>query len=317
MAIKPFEPVRLGVIGAGAFGRLHARTIGGLVEGELVAVVDRDLERAREVAAEAGGVPVWAQAEAALAAAGAQGWIIAAATGAHVELAKKGLEAGASVLVEKPLAGSLAEARDLAAAVARGPGRLMVGHVGLFNSEFEQLWIEAQQRGGVRLIDAVRHRPAALRARFAGESLFELLMVHDLVAVQALTGGREPAALEGWADGAMAGATLRWADGLTARLAASMLTPAGMAGDGFDRMEVFGAGWCARIEPNPRPMALWEDRARWPLELEIGPGARGMLAEELRCFCRVVRGARPPAGTGYEEAMQVQGWMERLKNYEL
>ena len=86
---------------------------------------------------------------------------------------------------------------------------------------------------------------------------------------------------------------------------------------GFDRMEVFGAGWSARISSNPRPIELFdESRASWPLPLEIRTGvggATGMMAEELRCFCRVVRGKQAvPAGATYADALQVQEWMDQL-----
>jgi predicted dehydrogenase len=314
MAKRIIQPLRIGVIGAGVFGRLHAATVEGLAEAELAALVDRDMERAKRVGEELGGVPVWGDMDEALSASGAEAWIIAASTQAHVSLAKTILEARCSVLVEKPLAASLADARSLADAVDAGPGQLMVGHVGLFNSEFGQLLAETRRRGGLRFIDAVRHRPAALRQRFPDESIFELLMVHDLYCVQAMVSGREPVAFHGGGDANVALAELTWADGLTARLTASMLTPPGMAGDGYDRMEVFGEGWAARVTPNPRPMELWDDRGRWPLELEIGPGPRGMLAEELRCFCRVVRGLEPvPFGARYDDALQIQRWLDRLK----
>jgi len=42
-------------------------------------------------------------------------------------------------------------------------------------------------------------------------------------------------------------------------------------------------------------------------------GATGMMAEEVRCFCRVVRGAQAvPVGATYGDALQVQEWMDRL-----
>jgi hypothetical protein len=38
-----------------------------------------------------------------------------------------------------------------------------------------------------------------------------------------------------------------------------------------------------------------------------------MMAEELRCFCRVVRGLAPvPVGATYADGLQVQQWMEKL-----
>ena len=46
----------------------------------------------------------------------------------------------------------------------------------------------------------------------------------------------------------------------------------------------------------------------------IGGGYTGMMAAELRCFCRVVRGLEaPPVGATYQDALQVQRWMDRLQ----
>ena len=68
--------------------------------------------------------------------------------------------------------------------------------------------------------------------------------------------------------------------------------------------------WSARINPNPRPIEVWGEHATWPLALEIradSAGATGMMAEELRCFCRVVGGQQAvPVGVTYGDALQVQ-----------
>ena len=113
-------------------------------------------------------------------------------------------------------------------------------------------------------------------------------------------------------------AQLQWPSGMLASFTASFMTPAGMPGDGFDRLEVFGEDWSARIRTNPRPLEVWDDTAHWPLMLEIraDPVApSGMLAEELRCFCRVVRGKQAvPIGATYHDAIQVQDWLDRLEN---
>jgi len=148
-------------------------------------------------------------------------------------------------------------------------------------------------------------------------------MVHDLYATLALFNGAEPTGFSSqahWtADGAcdLVLAQLRWPDGLLASFVASFLTPAGMASNGFDLLEVFGQGWAARTHSNPRPIEVWDDRARWPMALEIRAdpsGPTGMMAAELRCFCRVVRGMQAvPAGATYADALQVQRWMDRLQ----
>ena len=147
-------------------------------------------------------------------------------------------------------------------------------------------------------------------------------MVHDLYATQVLVDRAEPIHISaqyhrtarGEVDLALA--QLKWAHGPVASFAASYMTPAGMPPRGFDRTEVFGEGWSARITPNPRPIEVWAEVASWPLALEIrigSSGPTGMMAEELRCFCRVVRGLQPVAvGATYADAIQVQQWMDKL-----
>jgi predicted dehydrogenase len=312
----------VGVIGLGRFGRLHALTLAGLSEAELVGLVARRQASLDQLAAELPGVRGWTSLERALGECDAEAWVVACSTAAHVGVTRQLLSAGKSVLLEKPVADSLAEARELAPLVKPDSSNLMLGHIVLFNSEFAQLREEAARRGPIAFIDCVRHRPATIVQQFPGENPLVAATVHDLYATQALLGRREPARFSAQfhrtAGGAvdLALAQLQWDGGPVASFAASYLTPAGMAPRGFDRMEVFGEGWAARIVPNPRPLEVWDAQASWPLALEIragGGNAAGMLAEELRCFCRVVRGRQAvPAGATYFDALQVQAWMETL-----
>ena len=323
MTQQTCEPVRLGVIGAGNFGRLHALTAHALGDACLVAVVDprpECRERIRELLPE---VPTWAGLDSALKESTVEAWIVASTTATHVSAARQVLERGRPVLIEKPLAESVAEASSLAPLVPDDSRNLMMGHILLFNTELRQLMDEVRRRGPVVYLDSVRHRPVATMDLFPGESPLHLLMVHDLYATMALVGRAEPVRFRstmrrnerGACD--LAVAELTWPDGTLARYSASFLTPAGMSSDGFDRLEVFGTGWAARIQPNPRPIEVWDERAHWPMALEIRAdrtAPSGMLAEELRCFCRVVRGVEPvPVGATYADAMQIQGWLERLE----
>jgi predicted dehydrogenase len=322
MTQKSFAPVKVGVVGLGRFGRLHALTLARLAEADLVALVARRQASLDALAAELPGVPGWTSLQQALAESTAEAWVVACTTAAHVPVVRTLLEAGKTVLLEKPVADNLEEARSLAPLVRPGSSNLMIGHIVLFNSEFQQLRVETQQRGALAYIDCVRHRPASIVGTFPGENPLYAVMVHDLYATQALVNRADPVhysarfhrTLAGEVD--LAVAQLQWADGLLASFAASYLTPAGMPPRGFDRMEVFGAGWSARINPNPRPIEVWDERASWPMALEIradAAGATGMMAEELRCFCRVVRGEQSvPVGATYGDALQVQQWMDRL-----
>jgi predicted dehydrogenase len=317
------EPVKIAVIGLGRFGRLHALTVAGLAEAELVGLVGRRQASLDQLAPELPGVPGWTTLERALQESKAEAWIVACTTAEHVPVTKMLLSAGKTVLLEKPVADNLGEARSLAPLVRPDSSNLMLGHILLFNSEFQELRDEARRRGPIAYIDNVRHRSATIVKDFPGENPLHATMVHDLYAVQALVERAEPVHFsaqyhrtrEGEVDLALA--QLKWPSGTVASFAASYLTPAGMYPRGYDRTEVFGEGWSARICPNPRPMEVWGTQAEWPLGLEIRAGtsgATGMLAEELRAFCRVVRGVHAvPVGATFGDALQVQEWMARLE----
>ena len=316
------SPVKIGVIGLGRFGRLHSLTINGLAEAELVGVVARRQESLQDLQAELPGVPGWTDLDQAIRESGAEAWVVACSTAEHVAVTTKLLQAGKTVLLEKPIADDLAAAESLTPLVAADSGNLMLGHIILFNTEYRVLSEEVRRRGNVSFIDCVKHRPASIVTQFAGENPLVATMVHDLYSVQMLLDRAEPCHFSAQYHRTSAGAIdlalaqLKWPSGVVASFASGYLSTPGMAPRGFDRMEVFGEGWSARINPNPRPVEVWDEKAHWPMPLEIwtsSQGATGMLAEELRCFCRVVRRQHPvPTGATYFDALQVQRWIDRL-----
>jgi predicted dehydrogenase len=314
--------IRIGVVGLGSFGRLHALTLAGLAEAELVALVDSREAALAELRPQLPGVPGWTNLADALDQAEVEAWVIATRTESHIPLAEQILTSGAHILIEKPLAESLSVARRLEPLIAAKPDRVMLGHILLFASESRQLLQEVRQRGPLIHFHLVRHRPASTWDIYQ-ETPLRLLMVHDLYLAFALMNGEEPLRLQsrlhrrpgGGFD--LARAELEWASGAWGSLTASYLTPPGMASDGFDRIELFGQGWAAHLRLNPQPLEIWTERAEWPLALNIfaNPVAPvGWLAEELRHFCRVVRGqAQPPLGARYADALRIQGWLEQLE----
>ncbi len=317
-----FEPVRAAVVGLGRFGRLHALTLAGLSEASLVGLVARREASLQALAPELPDTPGWTDLDRAIDECDAEAWIVACTTASHVDVTRRLLQAGRTVLLEKPISEDLNEARSLQPLVRDDSSNLMIGHIVLFNSEFRQLQDEVRQRRPISHIDCVRHRPASIVRGFPGENPMHAAMVHDLYVVQALLDRAEPDRFtcqyhrtnEGAIDLALA--QLQWDNGPVCSFAASYLTPSGMPPRGFDRTEVFGDGWAARVEPNPRPIEVWDECASWPMALELRTdesGPTGMMAEELRAFCRVVRGRQSvPVGATYGDALQVQNWMDRL-----
>lgn len=313
-----FQPVRVGVVGVGGFGRLHALTLAGLAEAELVAIVDQRQERLAEISQELPNIATWTNLAEALQEAGAEAWVVATNTESHAPVAEQILSAGGQALIEKPLAESLTVARRLESS----GNRIMLGHILLFAAEFRQLLQEVDRRGPLVYLNLERHRPTTTWDYYR-ESPFRLTMVHDLYLIFALTGGQEPSRIKGrlrsGEDGRLdlAKAHLEWSGGVWASLTASYLTPPGMSSDGFDRLEVFGQGWAGHLRLNPQPFEIWSERAEWPLALNIyadSVAPSGWLAEELRHFCRVVRGqADPPLGARYTDALRIQSWLEQLE----
>jgi len=319
---KNYQPVKIGVVGMGRFGRLHSLTLVGLAEADLVGLVARRQASIDAVNEELPGVPGWTNLEQAISESDAEAWIVACTTESHVSVTKALLEAGKTVLLEKPIADNLSEAESLLPLVQADSRNLMIGHIVLFSSEYLQLREEVAQRGSISYINCARHRPASIVKDFAGENPLYAVMVHDLYATQVLVDREEPVQFSAQYHRTAGGevdlvlAQLKWESGAVASFEASYLTPPGMPPRGIDRTEVFGDGWAAKIITNPRPIEVWSDRAEWPAGLEIRAdesGATGMMAEELRCFCRVVRGLQQvPVGATYADAIQVQGWMDKL-----
>lgn len=317
------RPVKVGVVGLGGFGTIHAQTLAGLAEAELVAVVARRQDSLDAFAQKVPGVAGFLDLKRAIVDSGVEAWVVACSTPQHVTVTRQLLEAGFPVLCEKPVGLTLDEAATLRPLVRPDSSNLMVGHILLFNSEFKQLLDEIGSRGRPHYINALRYRSASVMKNYRGESPFHQLMVHDLYCVQVLVDRAEPTHLNAQVRRTSTGqidltlAELQWGAGTIASLAAGFITPDGMAREGFDRTEVFGDGWAARLSPTPRPIEVWDAKAHWPMGLEIradASGPSGMMAEELRCFCRVARGAEAvPMGATYTDAMQVQSWIDRLE----
>ena len=123
-------PIRVAVIGAGDFGRNHARVYRQLDGVELVGIVDTDLDRARRVAAE---FSTSALSGIESLPGGIDAASVVVPTREHARIGCRLLEQGIDVLVEKPMASSLAEADQLLTTAARNNRILQVGHLERFN----------------------------------------------------------------------------------------------------------------------------------------------------------------------------------------
>ena len=111
------KKIRVAVAGVGGFGKNHARVWSAMEGVELAAILDENKERAEQVAAEFNTKAVVGLDD--LAAAGVDAVSVAVPTRNHADVGCRLLDAGVDVLVEKPMAASLAEADKLIAAAKR------------------------------------------------------------------------------------------------------------------------------------------------------------------------------------------------------
>jgi predicted dehydrogenase len=174
------KKVRAAVIGVGYLGRFHAQKYAQLEECELVAVVD-DRQEAREAVAAEVGTRALAGYRELIGQVDAVS--VVTPTAAHFPIAREFLEAGAHVLVEKPITETPEQARELIKLAARQGRILQVGHLERFNSAI--LGAEEHLRAP-RFIEC--HRLAPYKERGTDVSVVLDLMIHDIDIVQTLVG---------------------------------------------------------------------------------------------------------------------------------
>ena len=129
--------LKVGVVGAGAWGRNHVRTLAGLAEVELAAVADLDPAVRERTARAYPAAVVTDSVDELLAAVDAV--VVASTARTHAEIGRRAVRAGKPVLVEKPFALSVADAEALAAEAASAGVPVLVGHLLEFHPVVDRL----------------------------------------------------------------------------------------------------------------------------------------------------------------------------------
>jgi predicted dehydrogenase len=315
MSERNGNALRVGVVGAGYLGRLHAQKYAALPEATLVAVADVDPGRAAEVAARC-------QTAALTDHRNLFGRVdcvsIAVPTQLHRTIARDFLTRGIDVLVEKPLTATVAEGRELVEVAARNGCILQVGHLERFNPALRSL---TGILTAPRFIEC--HRVAPFVERGTDVDVVRDLMIHDLDVILSLV--RSPVvSVEAFgvpvltAEPDIANARLRFASGCIANITASRV-----ALKRERKMRIFQPDTylvvdygehrirICRRDPGPQagglPNLTYEER-------EVS--GEDALEEEIRAFLRAVRARSEPVVSGrdglqaLEVAEQIIGCLE-------
>jgi len=313
-------PVRLAVIGAGMIGKTHLERIAAEPAAKLVAIAD-PAPAAAEMAARY-GVPLFPDAAAMLAATGPDGAIVCTPTDYHLEPTLAALEAGAHVLVEKPIAATNARAAQIVAK-ARATGRHVL--VGQHRRHYPVLQrareiIEDGEIGEMIALHGhwtlLKHGrgywdPDWRRRRGAGPVLTNLIHEFDtlrflcgeITSVQAVLSNR----VRGWEKEDAAAIVMTFASGAIGTFLISDGTPSPWAWElATGENPAFPPAWrnthrftgTAGALEFPR-LAIWRHTGgmgwNFPLERrEIDCPGADAFAQQCAHFCAVIRGEVPP-----------------------
>ena len=290
-------PLRVGLVGAGITGRRHAAAYRALAaECALVGVVDPD-PRAIDRLVLSGFPSISALGRE------CDALSICSPSDLHLEHLAEALDAGCHVIVEKPVAPTLAGARHAVALATAHPDLVVqVGHLERFNPAFAGL---RRILDGAKPLAVVAHRSGSFRP--TGADVIGDLMIHDLDLLLVLTnrvvveveavGGRQPDGLLDVVD-----ATLTFADGLVAELHANSRERAGhrhrrflvTTRDGHVEMDLLaqrlrgqvnGHGRVDRADPLLRQIAAFLDAVTAGHPSPVSPAAvlpAAELADRLR-----------------------------------
>jgi len=296
------EPLRVGVIGVGFIGQIHARIYHELPTAELVGVADTDAAQAEAVARRLGcefstDIAGFCQRH------DVEAVSICTPDRYHLEPSLMAAEAGTHILLEKPIARTVAEAKKIRDAADSHGIRLMVGQLLRFDPRYATLHelIAAGELGDLIHLRIKRQNPRLIQEQLKGRtSMLYYVGVHDIDfalwcvpspvrEVYAKKGARMHAedcvfALYTFEDGTVGTLELSWSLPET--------FPAGI----WSEVEVAGTKGSACIEVRNQGLAVhtnqlsYPDTLHWP---EYNGRIGGDLRDELAHFVEALRNDSP------------------------
>lgn len=314
------KPIKVGIIGAGRIGRLHAANLVQRVpEAEVVAIADVVVEAAKSCARELGIPQAYGDPSSIFEDPKVEAVLICSSTDTHAEFIERAAAAKKHIFCEKPIALDLAAIDQALSAVARAGVVLQIG----FNRRFDPSFAEAKRLvaegkiGRPHLLKITSRDPAPPPLEYIKVSggIFLDMTIHDFDMARFLMGEE---VTEVYATGAVlvdpkigelgdidtAVATLRFESG-----AIGVIDNSRRAVYGYDqRAEVFGEQGMVRVE-NPKPhQALLSTTAgdqAPPLLHFFMERYTESYVRELSAFIAAIREGKEPLVTGWDGKVPV------------
>jgi predicted dehydrogenase len=286
------DKTKVGVVGVGYLGKIHAEKYAHIPEAELIGVADIVKGRCQEVAAHTHCRPFYhyrdllGQVEAVS---------IAVPTLAHYHLTKDFLAAGVDVLLEKPITATVAEARELNALAKERSAIFQIGHLERFNGAL------AAMNGVLKnplLIESYRLSPFS--GRGIDVDVILDLMIHDIDIILSIL-GTDIAGIEAvgtpfsspYID--VAHARIIFKNGCVAHLSASRI-----AQEKLRKMVILQKDSCLSVDYMKQSLTITRKETGGRAGIQVDEVARqnDPLEAELKAFLRSVRERTPPVCTG-------------------
>jgi len=289
---------RVGIIGTGYLGRLHARILTEMPEADVVGFVEPNDAIAAEVGTALG---LRRFATVGDLARGIECAVVATPTTSHLDVARELLEAGCDVMVEKPITATVDDARRMVDIAVRCGKLIQVGHVERYNPA---IVAAAPYIHDVRYLEA--ERLGVFVARSLDVDVLLDLMIHDINLVLSLL--RQPV-VEIRAVGVpvltdkvdITNVRLELANGAVANLTASRVSQ-----DRVRKVRFFGSDAYISVDTKEQEVKGYRLAGRSIQPLEIAVEKKEPLRAELESFLACVRGRTRPLVAGEDGAEAVE-----------
>jgi myo-inositol 2-dehydrogenase/D-chiro-inositol 1-dehydrogenase len=325
------DRLKIGLIGAGRIGRVHASNLANRIPAaEVVAVADVSLEAAQQCA-QINRIPTaTSDYREILADPSIKAVLICSATNTHATLIEEAAKAGKQIFCEKPIALSL-EAIDKALAAVKGAGvKLQIGFNRRFDANYRRVRqaIVSGEIGDPHIVHIISRDPAPPPAEYVKVSggIFLDMTIHDFDMARFLVGSEveevytvggvkiDPAIGEA-GDIDTAFIVLRFANGVTATIDNSR-----KAVYGYDqRVEVFGSAGAIQTENNYPNSAIISDatsiRRDLPLNFFMDRYTESFVSE-MQAFVDAVLNDAPTPVTGFDGRAPVVIGLAARRSYE-
>lgn len=304
---------RVAVIGVGSMGRNHARVYNELPDAELVAVSDTNEAAASSVGSQF-GVRAYSDYRAMLADEKPEAVTIAVPTALHEEVAIAALDAGAHILVEKPIAATVQEGQTIIQKAAEVKRVLMIGHIVRFNPALQTLKQKLQDGDLGKIFQVFCRRAGPFPARIRDVGVVVDLAPHDIDIMRFLT-GRDPERVFAETEQRihtdhedLLFGLLRFPDRITGALEINWLTPTKVR-----EVLVLGERGMFRVDDLTQDLYFYENahanNSVWPALATLKGVSEGSMTRfalqryeplkaELQAFLKAVRGEASVPVTG-------------------